>query len=138
MAPIGARGAIDHILERNMPKTWLLAGVMLASIAGVAHAQDVAKRLTLDRVFGEPSLAGPSLRGLKLSPDGTLVPLLKARPDAQERYDQWALDNATSGERMLGASKKIGTRAELFEAEQKRRGATSIGGARGRGHHEGA
>src|SRR3546814_12146508 len=79
MAPIGARGAIDHILERNMPKTWLLAGVMLASIAGVAHAQDVAKKLTLDRVFGEPSLAGPSLRGLKLSHDGTLVTLLTAR-----------------------------------------------------------
>src|SRR3546814_47329 len=81
MAPIGARGAIDYILERNMPKTWLLAGVMLASIAGVAHAQDVAKKLTLDRVFGEPSLAGPSLRGLKLPPDGPLVALPKAGPE---------------------------------------------------------
>src|SRR3546814_4713594 len=74
---------------------------MLASIAGVAHAQDVAKKLTLDRVFGEPSLAGPSLRGLKLSPDGTLVTLLKARPDEQERYDLWAIDTATGAQRML-------------------------------------
>src|SRR3546814_19364325 len=100
MAPIGARGAIDHILERNMPKTWLLAGVMLASIAGVAHAQDVAKKLTLDRVFGEPSLAGPSLRGLQLSPDGPLVTLPKARPGGPARYDLWAIDTATGGHRM--------------------------------------
>ncbi|HVJ00067.1 MAG TPA: DPP IV N-terminal domain-containing protein [Sphingomonas sp.] len=115
-----------------MPKSWLLAGVMLASMAGVAHAQDVApKKLTLDRVFGEPALGGPSLRGLKLSPDGKLVTLLKARPDEQERYDLWAIDTATGAQRMLVDSKKVGTGAELSEAEKMQRERLRIGGDKG-------
>src|SRR3546814_13342326 len=103
---------------------------MLASIAGVAHAQDVAKKLTLDRVFGEPSLAGPSLRGLKLSPDGTLVTLLKARPDEQERYYLWAIDTATGAPRRLVVSQQIGQGAELFEAEKMTRERRCTGGDR--------
>src|SRR3546814_21014383 len=91
---------------------------MLPSTAGVAPAQDVAKKLTLDRVFGEPSLAGPSLRGLKISPDGTLVTLLKARPDEQESYELWAIDTATGAQRELVGEKKSGTGAELSAAEQ--------------------
>ncbi|MCM8730329.1 DPP IV N-terminal domain-containing protein [Hephaestia sp. GCM10023244] len=115
-----------------MPKSWLLAGVMLVSIAGVAQAQDVApQKLTLDRVYGEPALAGPSLRGLRLSPDGTLVTLLKARPDEQARYDLWAIDTATGAERMLVDSKKVGTGAELSEAEKMQRERLRIGGDRG-------
>src|SRR3546814_8510280 len=104
---------------------------MPGSIAGVAHGQDGAKKLSLDRVFGGPGLAGPSLRGLKLSPDGTLVTLLKARPDEQERYDLWAIDTATGAQRMLVDSKKIGTGAELSEAEKMQRERLRIGGDRG-------
>src|SRR3546814_17075410 len=106
---------------------------MPGSIAGVAHGQDGAKKLSLDRVFGGPGLAGPSLRGLKLSPDGTLVTLLKARPDEQERYDLWAIDTATGAQRMLVDSKKIGTGAELSAAEKMQRERLRIGGDRGLG-----
>src|SRR3546814_2123942 len=97
----------------------------------VCSSDLVAKKRTLDRVFGEPSLAGPSLRGLKLSPDGTLVTLLKARPDEQERYDLWAIDTATGAQRMLVDSQKIGTGAELSEAEKMQRERLRIRGDRG-------
>ncbi len=115
-----------------MPKSWLLAGVMLATMGSAAAAQEQAPReLTLDRVFGEPSLSGPSLRGLKLSPDGTMVTLLKARPDEQERYDLWAIDTRTGEQRMLVDSKKVGTGAELSEAEKMQRERLRIGGDKG-------
>ena len=80
-----------------------------------------AKKLTLERVFASPDLAGPQPRALKLSPDGALVTLLKPRPDEKERLDLWAIDTRTGAERMLVDSKKTGSGAELSEAEKMQR-----------------
>ncbi len=77
--------------------------------------------LTLERVFGSPGLGGPEPRGLKLSPDGTVVSLLKPRPDEKERLDLWAIDTRTGAERMLVDSKKTGSGAALSEAEKMQR-----------------
>ena len=77
--------------------------------------------LTLERVFASPDLAGPQPRALKLSPDGTLVTLLKPRADEKERLDLWAIDTRTGAERMLVDSKKTGSGAELSEAEKMQR-----------------
>lgn len=120
----------------HMAKAWLLAGAMFTMTAGLAKAQEAApmpapQELTLKRVFGEPALSGPSLRGVKLSPDGTLVTLLKARADEQERYDLWAIDTASGAQRMLVDSKAVGTGAELSEAEKMQRERLRIGGNRG-------
>lgn len=82
-----------------------------------AGAQD---KLTLERVFANPDLSGPQPRGLKLSPDGKLVTLLKPRTDEKERLDLWAIDVATGKERMLVDSKKTGG-GELSEAEKMQR-----------------
>ena len=61
--------------------------------------------LTLERIFGNPPLAGPTPRLLKLSPDGRWLTSLRNRPDEKERFDLWALDTATGAERMLVDSK---------------------------------
>ena len=115
-----------------MRNTWLLMGAATIACAGPASAaQPPAKKLTLDRVFGEPSLSGPTLRGLALSPDGSLVTLLKARTDDQDRYDLWAVDTATGAERMLVDSKKVGTGAALSEQEKMQRERLRIGGETG-------
>ncbi|MHA6766818.1 S9 family peptidase [Sphingobium ummariense] len=91
---------------------------LLALPALPAHAQE---RLTLERVFASPDLAGPQPRALKLSPDGKLVTLLKPRPDEKERLDLWAIDTATGQERMLVDSRKTGSGAALSEAEKMQR-----------------
>ena len=115
-----------------MRNTWLLMGAATIACAGPASAaQPPAKKLTLDRMFGEPSLSGPTLRGLALSPDGSLVTLLKARTDDQDRYDLWAVDTATGAERMLVDSKKVGTGAALSEQEKMQRERLRIGGETG-------
>ena len=77
-------------------------GALLLLPVTAAQAQE---KLTLERVFASPDLAGPQPRALKLSPDGKLVTLLKPRADEKERLDLWAIDTAT------GASTGTGKRA---------------------------
>ena len=93
-------------------------GALLLFPVTAAQAQ---QKLTLERVFASPDLAGPQPRALKLSPDGKLVTLLKPRADEKERLDLWAIDTATGAERMLVDSKKTGSGAELSEAEKMQR-----------------
>ncbi|MBR0551783.1 DPP IV N-terminal domain-containing protein [Stakelama marina] len=91
------------------------------SPADAGGEAQTAKKLTLDRLFSSPNLSGASPRALKLSPDGKLVTVLRNRPDEKDRYDLWAMDTTTGDWRMLVDSKKVGTGAELTEAEKMQR-----------------
>ncbi|WP_260598763.1 S9 family peptidase [Sphingomonas endolithica] len=107
-----------------MTKSWLLAGAMLACAGTPALAADrvsAPSQLTLKRVFGSPDLSGAQPQSLKLSPDGTLLTSLRPRADEKQRFDLWALDTRTGQERMLIDSKKVGSGAELSEAEKMQR-----------------
>ncbi len=116
-----------------MRGVWALGGVMLACAAVPAVAADKVadQKLTLSRVFGSPDLSGVQPRGLKLSPDGTLLTSLKPRADEKERFDLWALDTRTGQERMLVDSKKVGSGAELSEVEKMQRERARIAGSKG-------
>ena len=103
------------------------SAALLMTAPTAAHAED----LTLQRVFASPDLAGTQPRGLKLSPDGKLLTSLRPRADERERYDLWAMDTATGQWRMLVDSKKVGTGAELSEAEKMQRERARIAGQRG-------
>ncbi|MEG3179803.1 S9 family peptidase [Sphingomonas sp. LT1P40] len=87
--------------------------------------------LTLERVFASPDLAGTTPRMLKLSPDGKYVTVLRNRDDERERFDLWTMDTASGAWRMLVDSKKIGTGAEISEAEKMQRERARIGDTRG-------
>ncbi|MBG6116725.1 MULTISPECIES: S9 family peptidase [unclassified Sphingobium] len=99
-------------------KSGAALGVLLMLSAAPVIAQE---KLTLERVFASPDLAGPQPRALKLSPDGTLVTLLKPRADEKERLDLWAIDTRTGKQRMLVDSRKTGSGAALSEAEKMQR-----------------
>src|SRR5205085_12093300 len=94
-----------------------------------------ARDLPLERVFSSPSLAGPTPREAKLSPDGRFVTLLKNRADDKDRYDLWAIDTATGQQRMLVDSQKIGTGGALSEEEEMRRERARIAGTKGITEH---
>lgn len=114
-------------------KRWL-AGLMMAGACGLAmpaEAQQATPQLTLERVFASPDLAGTTPRALKVSPDGKYVTLLRNRAEERDRFDLWAMDTATGEWRMLVDSKKVGTGAELSEAEKMQRERARIGGTRG-------
>jgi dipeptidyl-peptidase 4 len=114
-------------------RKWLLGIALLSSGVAVTADQAVAQtqNLTLERVFGSPELSGPTPRKLKLSPDGRWVTLLRNRADEKERFDLWAMDTRTGEWRMLVDSKKLGTGAELSEAEKMQRERARIGGTKG-------
>ncbi|MEH3046778.1 S9 family peptidase [Sphingomonas adhaesiva] len=86
-----------------------------------AEAQTAAPRLTLERVFASPDLAGPQPQALRLSPDGTLLTSVRPRADDRSRFDLWALDTRTGAERMLVDSLRTGSGGELSEAAKMQR-----------------
>ena len=104
----------------------LLAAAVLAAASPVA-----AEELTLERIFGSPSLEGAVPRLPRLSPNGELVTLLRNRAEDRERYDLWAIDTATGEARMLVDSLKIGSGAEVSEEEKMRRERARIAGTKG-------
>ncbi|MBA2918403.1 alpha/beta fold hydrolase [Sphingomonas sp. MAH-20] len=106
----------------------LVAALALVSLAAPAMAQ---QHLTLERIFGNPPLAGPTPRLLKLSPDGRWLTSLRNRADEKERFDLWALDTKTGAERMLVDSKAFGTGATLSEAERMQRERARIADQKG-------
>ncbi|WP_405051330.1 DPP IV N-terminal domain-containing protein [Sphingomonas sp. LC-1] len=121
-------------------RKWVL-GLALASVGAsitmamgapvMAAEPEKQGDLTLARVFGSPDLSGSQPRGLRLSPDGTLLTSLRPRADEKERLDLWARDTRTGEERMLVDSKKVGSGAELSEAEKMQRERARIGGSKG-------
>ena len=127
-------------------RAWML-GFALASVGTAAMAADQTvpvsqapapvpvppetADLTLSRVFASPDLSGQQPRALRLSPNGTLLTSLRPRPDDRERFDLWATDTSTGAERMLVDSAKIGSGAELSEAEKMQRERARIGGSKG-------
>jgi dipeptidyl-peptidase-4 len=106
-------------------------GASAMSVDGPTGQEAEQGKLTLQRVFGSPDLSGSQPRGLRLSPDGTLLTSLRPRADERERLDLWARDTRTGEERMLVDSKKVGSGAELSEAEKMQRERARIGGSKG-------
>ena len=90
-----------------------------------------AQPLTIERVFASPSLNGSVPRGVKLSPDGRYLTLLRNRADDRERYDLWGFDRTTGQWTMLVDSLKLGSGKELSEAEKMQRERLRIGDLKG-------
>ena len=110
-----------------------IAASFLASAPARAGEQPVtaAIPLTVERVFASPSLNGAVPRGVKLSPDGRWLTVLRARTDDRERYDLWGFDRNSGKWRMLVDSKALGSGKELSEAEKMQRERQRIGDLKG-------
>ncbi len=96
-----------------------------------ASSQAPAKALDFERVFASPSLGGAVPRGVKLSPDGRWLTVLRGRSDDRERYDLWGFDRNTGQWTMLVDSLKLGSGKELSEAEKMQRERQRIGDLKG-------
>lgn len=96
-----------------------------------AAAPTAAAPLTVERVFASPSLNGPVPRGVKVSPDGRYLTLLRGRAEDRERYDLWGFDRRTGKWTMLVDSLKLGSGRELSEAEKMQRERQRIGDLKG-------
>src|SRR5215510_11287323 len=78
-------------------------------------------KLPLERLFTAPDLSGPTLRGVKISPDGKLIAYLQARDDDKDRYDLWAYDVAAKKHRRLVDSRTLAGADKALSAEEEAR-----------------
>ncbi|HEV7613160.1 MAG TPA: S9 family peptidase [Steroidobacteraceae bacterium] len=60
-----------------------------ALVACAAVSAPHAAELTIDRLFDAPALAGPTIAGLKISPDGSRITYLQGSPKDKDRLDLW-------------------------------------------------
>ncbi len=94
---------------------------LLLLLAALAAAPASAERLTLDRIHGETSLAGPGVRSLRVSPDGERVTFLRGSADNQYQLDLWEYNTRSKATRRLIDSKKLVPTEELSLEEKARR-----------------
>lgn len=105
-------------------RVWMAAlgaGLTIWAASAVAEPAGRAPKLTLERVFASPDLAGDQPQALRLSPDGSLLTSVRPREDERNRFDLWAMDTRTGAWRMLVDSRSVGSGAELSEAEKMQR-----------------
>jgi dipeptidyl-peptidase-4 len=101
----------------------LLVGV--TALSGLAslpvHARETAvssaapAKLTLERVFASPGIAGATPCALS---DGRFVTVLRNRAEDRDRYDLWGFDRHTGHWRMLVDSARAVERARAFRSGQ--------------------
>ncbi|MFC5742242.1 S9 family peptidase [Dyella tabacisoli] len=104
----------------------------LFAVLMTAALPTMAEKLTIERIFEGGSLAGPTPRGLQISPDGTRVTFLRAKPDDQFQLDLWEYHLKDNSTRLLVDSKKLEPRGEvLSDAEKARRERARTAGFRG-------
>ena len=98
-----------------------MRALLFAALTMVA-LPTMAEKLTIERIFDGGSLAGPAPRGLQVSPDGTRVTFLRAKPDDQFQLDLWEYQLKDNKTRLLVDSKKLEPNGEqLSDAEKARR-----------------
>jgi len=81
----------------------------------------LASELTLQRIFGDPALSGPTPREVQISPDGRRVGLLRGRSDDQHQLDLWSYDIADGALKLRVDSKQLAPAEQLSAAERARR-----------------
>ena len=120
MTPAESTASVPVMRNKLLASTLFLAALSPFT-AVMAQTADPAV-LTPERVFANPSLAGPVARGVSLSPDGELVAFLRSREDDVDVLDLWA---APTGEgepfKLIDAQALVPDAGELSEAEKARR-----------------
>src|SRR3984885_13476653 len=97
---------------------YLAPALVACAVAGAPHAAE----LTIDRLFDAPALAGPTIVGLKISPDGARVTYLQGKPEDNDRLDLWEYNIREGRARLLVDSKVLApTKERLSDEELGRR-----------------
>jgi dipeptidyl-peptidase-4 len=99
--------------SRNSGRYLAPALVACAVASGASGAE-----LTIDRLFDAPALGGPTIVGLKISPDGARVTYLKGNADDKDRLDLWEYNIHDGQARVLVDSKALAPKQEKLSDEE--------------------
>ena len=78
-------------------------------------------KLTPESLHASPSINGPSLKGAKISPDGSFATVLQGREDDTRQQDLWAYDLESGEGRLLVSSTDLLGEPEELSLEEKNR-----------------
>src|SRR5271168_820761 len=95
----------------------LAPALVVCAVAAGANAAE----LTIDRLFDAPALAGPTIVGLKISPDGSRVTYLQGKPDDKDRLDLWEYNIQDRKARLLVDSQALAPNKEKLSDEERGR-----------------
>jgi len=98
-------------------KKLVIVATLLLSFAWSSQADE----LTVERIYSSPALEGESIRGLKISPDGTRVTFLKGKETDYERLDLWEYNLQDDTSRILFDSDDLHKGDENLSDEEKAR-----------------
>lgn len=98
-----------------------LAIMFGAIVMAVATPGQADMKLTPEVLNGDASLSGPSLRGAAVSPDGSLVTVLRGRAEDSRQLDLWAYDIRTGAAHMLVSSTGLVKNGTAMSEEEKNR-----------------
>ena len=101
--------------------------LMLMSLSVEAGAQQAArKELTVDRIYGQPSLSGRLTRGVAWTPDGKQLSFFEVKGSGQDaKPELWVMDVSTGQRRVLVSAEKL--EAVLPEDNRGSTQATGLG-----------
>jgi dipeptidyl-peptidase 4 len=106
------------MVDSRNPGRYLAPALVACAVVTAPHAAE----LTIDRLFDAPALAGPTVVGLKISPDGSRVTYLQGKPEDKDRLDLWEYDIREGRARLLVDSKALApAREKLSDEEMGRR-----------------
>jgi len=89
-----------------------------ALVACAAVTAPHAAELTIDRLFDAPALAGPTVVGLKISPDGARVTFLQGKAGDKDRLDLWEYNIRARRARLLVDSDVFAPLAQRLSDEE--------------------
>jgi dipeptidyl-peptidase-4 len=92
----------------------LAPALVACAVATLPHAAE----LTIDRLFDAPALSGPTIIGLKISPDGSRVTYLQGKTEDRDRLDLWEYDIHDGRARLLVDSKALAPATERLSDEE--------------------
>jgi dipeptidyl-peptidase 4 len=96
---------------------YLAPALVACAVATAPHAAE----LTIDRLFDAPALTGPTIVGLKISPDGSRVTYLQGKPQDKDHLDLWEYNIREGHARLLVDSKILGATGEKLSDEELNR-----------------
>ena len=104
---------------------------LVTSMTQAEHHESQHPELTVERLVGSPSLDGPSLTGVKVSPDGSRITFLKGKESNFRQQDLWEYHIVDGEQRLLVDSDVLlgGTEEQLSEEEKARRERQRIRGS---------
>lgn len=97
------------------------ARILALMLSGLMSLPALADSLSLERIFGDPALAGPAPRAVQVSPDGSRVSFLRGRADDQHQLDLWEYNLRDHATRLLVDSRRLVPDEQISDAEKARR-----------------